>query len=110
MWTGEYESNKVLADAYYIKREKKIPVIKNTRIPVDKALVISRRRCAWTRLQRNFQKKSVMCLQSFFVLNKLITFERSRRRSFLRSLFYWLASMERFFFNFKFRPIHVQYA
>ena len=23
MWTGEYESNKVLADAYYIKREKK---------------------------------------------------------------------------------------
>lgn len=42
-------------------------------------------------------------------LNKPITFERSRRRSFVTSLFYWLASMERFFY-FKFRPIHVQYA
>ena len=28
MWTGEYESNKVLVDAYYMKREKKSPLSK----------------------------------------------------------------------------------
>ena len=26
MWRGDYESYKVLADAYYMKRAKKIPV------------------------------------------------------------------------------------
>lgn len=108
MWTGEYESNKVLADAYYIhEKGEKISVIKNTLIPVDGALYISRRRCAWNRLQRTFKKKKRDVPVVF--LNKPITFERSRRRSFVTSLFYWLASMERLFY-FKFRPIHVQYA
>ena len=57
MWTGDYESNKVLADA--LKERKNLRV--------------SRRRCAWTRLHRNFKKNlDVPAELLFFLINVLL--------------------------------------